>query len=153
MKYLFALSLLVVKLIPGTISFTEAQDPEPEAPVMETFTMKGGTLDPKTGSATISGTYACTGDEINHFYVSVNVNQIVGRRDTIYGSNGFSADFDDICNGDTHSWSVNVRPDRGKFAGGKALVSAWASVCDENWDYCCYGDVEQLVQLKGGPKI
>jgi hypothetical protein len=137
MKYLFALSLLVVKLIPGTISFTEAQ-----APVA---TVKGGTV--KNGIATISGTYTCA-ENFDDGYVDVSVNQKVGRTKTV---NGGDSNYGLTCNGDAQSWSLIVNPYNGKFAGGKAFVSLSYGFWDNDDPYdSVYGSSQQSVQLKGG---
>ena len=144
-----------MKLIPGTILFTEAQPafvpafaPVPSAPVlpavMETFTVKGATL--KNGVATISGTYACTG--ANYLEIGVSLSQTVGRLKTVRGSNYYYREID--CDGETKSWSAEVRASEGKYAGGKAVVDVDYFGCGGS---CFYDEMTQSVQLKGGSKI
>jgi Family of unknown function (DUF6299) len=149
MKYLFALSLIVMKLIPGTILFTEAT----ETPVMETFTVSGATPF-KNGIVTVSGTYACTG-AVDYGYIHVSLRQTVGRLNTVSGYDSIS--LSDACDGETKSWSAEVSPSGGKYSGGKAILSVTYEICEidadnDNWD-CAYDRVEQSVQLKNAPKI
>lgn len=116
---------------------------------LDSFTVnKSGNV--KNGVATISGTYECTGDS---FYGSVELREVVGRTKTIHGYGSFS--YPDTCDGNEQSWTVDIQPYDGKFAGGKATAFGWAEAyeCDEE-DNCDYDstDVQQTVQLSGGNK-
>jgi hypothetical protein len=125
-----------------SISFNEASPP----PTVDITVNRFGTVNTRTGVATISGTFTCTnGDFIDVF---VNASQNVGRLVTIFGSGEF---FDSgTCDGAPHNWSVAVFPQSGKFAGGKALTLNFATSCGPF--ECGFGFVEQTVQLRGGRK-
>jgi hypothetical protein len=123
------------------ISFNEAPPP----PTVEITVNRYGTFNAQTGVATISGTYTCTnGDFIDVF---VDARQNVGRF-TILGSGSFF-DFG-TCDGTPHTWSAEVFPQNGKFAGGKTLTLTFATSCGAF--ECGFDFVEQTVQLRGGGK-
>lgn len=124
-----------------SISFNEIPPP----PTVEITVNRYGTVNSKTGVATISGTYTCTnGDFIDIF---VDARQNVGRF-AILGSGGFF-DFG-TCDGASHTWSADVFPQNGKFKGGKALTLNFATSCGPF--ECAFGFAEQTVQLRGGRK-
>lgn len=124
-----------------SISFNEIPPP----PTVDITVNPYGTVNARTGIATISGTYTCTnGDFIDVF---VDARQNVGRF-TIFGSGGFF-DFG-TCDGASHTWSADVFPQNGKFAGGKTLTLNFATSC--GLFECGFGFVEQKVQLRGGRK-
>jgi hypothetical protein len=120
------------------ISFNEAPPP----PTVDIAVSRFGTMNARTGVATISGTYTCTnGDSIDMF---VFARQNVGRF-SILGSGSFF-DFG-TCDGAPHSWSADVFPENGKFAGGKTITVTFALACGPF--ECADGFVEQTVQLRG----
>jgi hypothetical protein len=49
-----------------------------------------------------------------------------------------------------HTWSADVFPQNGKFAGGKTMTVTFAFSCGPF--ECGSGFVEQTVQLRGGGK-
>jgi hypothetical protein len=53
------------------------------------------------------------------------------------------------CDGAPHTWSAEVFPQNGKFAGGKATTVTAALACGP-FENCASGFVEQVVQLRGG---
>ncbi len=114
------------------------------APVLSSFTVNPkGKVNTKTGVATISGTYACSyGDLID---ILVSAREPVGRF-TILG-NGEFVDFS-TCDGTSRTWSAQVYPENGKFAGGKTLTVNTAYACGAI--DCAFGYLEQKVQLSGG---
>ncbi|HEX5937144.1 MAG TPA: DUF6299 family protein [Actinomycetota bacterium] len=121
-----------------SISFNEAPPP----PVVDIAVDPVGSFNPRTGTATISGTYTCTdGDSIDVF---VEARQRVGRF-VIVGSGGFF-DFD-TCDGEPRTWSVEVFPDNGLFKGGRAMTVAFAFSCGPF--ECVEGFAEQTVRLRG----
>jgi hypothetical protein len=125
-----------------SISFNEIPPP----PTLDITVNRFGTVNARTGVATISGSYTCTnGDFID---VSGEARQNVGRLVTIRGS-FFFFDFG-TCDGAPHSWSADVFPESGKFAGGKAMTVTFAISCGP-FD-CATGYVEQKIQLRGGKK-
>jgi hypothetical protein len=124
-----------------TISFNEV-----EAPTVDITVNRFGVVNAHTGVATISGTYTCTnGDFIN---VSGDARQNVGRLITIVGSFGFSDS--GTCDEAPHSWSADVFPQSGKFAGGKAITVTFAFSCGPF--ECADGFVQRTVQLRGARK-
>ncbi len=79
------------------------------------------TVDPtgqktKSGSAIVSGTVTCTGENIEFTFIDVELQQRVGR----FLISGFGS-IDFPCDGDTHAWSVEVfaeqRPLQGRPRG------------------------------------
>lgn len=123
------------------ISFNEAPPP----PTVDITVDKYGTVNTRTGVATISGTYSCSnGDFIDVFG---SARQAVGR----FFVNGFFG-FTEFgtCDGSTYPWSAQVFGDNGKFAGGKAMTVTFAFSCGVF--ECAEGYSEQVVQLRGGRK-
>jgi Family of unknown function (DUF6299) len=125
------------------ISFNEAPPP----PTLDITVNRFGTVNARSGVATISGTYTCT--DAGFFQTSVSARQNVGRFFTILGSGSFS-DFG-TCDGELHRWSANVFPQSGKFGGGKTMTVTFALSCGSF--QCADGFVEQTVQLRGGPPV
>ena len=125
----------------GNLVFTVDLSPPP--PTLDLTVDSVGQVDAHTGVATISGTYTCTdGDFVEIF---VEASQKIGRF-TISGSGGF---FDlGTCDGTPHSWSAEVFPQNGKFAGGKLQTIISALSC--GLGDCASAFIEQVVQLRGG---
>jgi hypothetical protein len=120
------------------ISFNEAPPP----PTVDITVNPFGKVNARTGVATISGTYTCSnGDFIDVF---VDARQNVGRFTVV----GFGEFFDfDTCDGESRTWSADVFPDNGKFAGGKTMTLAFAFACGSF--ECAEGFAEQTVRLRG----
>jgi hypothetical protein len=120
------------------ISFNAAPPP----PTVDITVNRFGKVKPKTGVATISGTYTCTdGDFIDVFG---DARQRAGRV-FILGSFEF---FDvGTCDGTQHTWTADVFPDNGRFVGGKAMTVTFAFACGPF--ECADGFVEQTVRLRG----
>lgn len=123
------------------ISFNEIPPP----PTVELTVNPYGRVNARTGVATISGTYTCSGGDFIDVFGDVRQN--VGRF-TISGSFGFF-DFG-TCDGQPQLWTAEVFPFNGKFAGGKTLTVAWGFSCGV-FD-CGASYAEQTVQLRGGRK-
>jgi hypothetical protein len=127
----------------GTLSISFKEAPPP--PKVDITVDRFGTVNARTGVATLSGTYTCTNsDAIN---VSLEARQNVGRV-TIAGY-GFFSEFG-TCDGTPHAWSADVASQNGRFAGGKALTLTFAYACGAF--ECSSSYVEQTVHLRGGPK-
>jgi hypothetical protein len=120
-----------------SISFNEVQ-----TPTVDITVNPFGTVNTRTGVATISGTYTCTdGDFIDVF---VEARQTVGR----FAILGFGGFFDfGTCDGEPHAWSVEVSPQNGKFKGGRAMTVVFAFSCGPF--ECAEGFAEQTVRLRG----
>jgi hypothetical protein len=121
-----------------SISFNDVPPP----PTVDITLNPTGTVNTRTGVATISGTFTCSnGDFID---VWVNAHQAVGRF-VIQGS-GEAFEFG-ACDGSAHAWSADVYPYNGKFAGGKTMTVAIGFACGA-FD-CAEGFAEQAVVLRG----
>ncbi|HEY8438707.1 MAG TPA: hypothetical protein VIK65_08865 [Candidatus Limnocylindrales bacterium] len=89
----------------------------------------------KTGIATVNGTIDCSQDV--SVFVGAEIDQVVGRFNTLRGWGGDAVD----CSAADGSaaWTVVVQPEQGKFANGRATLSAFAEV-DICTDEGCIGD-------------
>jgi hypothetical protein len=123
------------------ISFNEAPPP----PTVDIQVNPRGYVNTRTGVASISGWYTCTGGDFIDLFGDAR--QSVGRF-LIRGSFGFS-DFG-TCDGTRRPWAADVFPENGKFAGGKAMTVAIAFACGPF--ECRDGYAEQVVQLSGRRK-
>lgn len=121
-----------------TISF----NPAPPPPTVEVTVNPVGSFDPKTGQATLSGTFTCT--DADFVQILGQLSQSVGRV-TINGSLGFGAT---TCDGTAQPWSATAIPINGKFAGGKSVTVVFSFAC--GFGQCAEGFTQQTVQLKGG---
>ncbi len=121
-----------------SISFNEIPPP----PTVDITINRIGTVNARTGIATISGTVTCTNGEF--IDVFVNARQSVGR--FVVTGDGFFFDFG-TCDGDPRDWSVEVVPFNGKFAGGRAMTVAFGFSC--GLFECSDGFAEQTVMLRG----
>lgn len=115
----------------------------PPPPTVDITVDRFAAFDSSTGRATVSGTVTCTG-EPEFASLETSMSQRVGRF-TIHGI-GFVGV---ACDGTTRAWSVDVTPDHGKFAGGKAATVTFAIACGS---FECGTDFEErTVQLRGKP--
>jgi uncharacterized protein DUF6299 len=122
----------------GTLRISVQEAPPP--PEVSLTVDPVGTFDPKSGSATISGTVTCTGTA-DFAGINGNVTQTVGR----FTINGFFfTSF--TCDGTTQAWTATVTSSNGKFAGGQATVQASAFACNQSG--CGSDSVTQQVRLK-----
>lgn len=115
----------------------------PPPPTVDFSVNRYGTVNTRTGVATISGTYTCRNADV--IDVSIDARQNVGRVSTIFGSGEF-LDFG-TCDGASHAWSADIVPQGGKFAGGKTMTVALWFACGPF--ECSQGFAEQKVQLQG----
>lgn len=97
-----------------------------------------GSVEPKTGVATISGVLDCS--ENSFAFVGVDVQQRKGRS-LFHG--GAGTDFE--CDGPT-PWSVTLTAFDGLFTAGKVSVNAFAKACTFD---CSFTEASADVQLKG----
>jgi hypothetical protein len=119
-----------------TILFRQSTMPEVE------FSVDGyGRFDPRSGSATISGSVTCTAGA--DFSAFVEASQARGRS----GVTGFGSS-EGVCDGSLQRWTVVVEPEVGKFRGGKLETSSFgvASSGDEGLGIL----IDQTVKLRGG---
>lgn len=103
-----------------------------------------GSFSPRTGAATITGTVTCSGGEgegEGKSFINVQLSQLIGRiRITGDGGTEFS------CDGASHAWTAEVLSSAGKFAGGKATVTASSVAC--NVFDCAMAEVSAGVTLR-----
>lgn len=123
----------------GSLSITVDERPPP--PVVELTVNPTGSVNAKTGVATVRGTITCTGSA-DFLGVDGSVRQTVGRF-TISGY--FYLEDSPACDGEAHAWSATVYPENGKFAGGKAKVEAFAYAC---WFECGDASVTTTIRLR-----
>lgn len=125
------------------ISFVEAPPP----PTLDVAVDPVGHFDARTGTATITGSFACTGEP---FFVDIfgDLTQSVGR----FAVQGFffSSTHDPVCDGTEQPWSAEVEPQNGSFAGGQAATVVFGFACGP-FD-CGHDEVEQQILLRGGPR-
>ena len=122
----------------GTLSITVGELPPP--PVIQLSVDQTGRFDARTGAATVTGTITCSGGD-GLGKIGVQLTQAVGRF-KFSGEGG--AEFD--CDGAPHAWTADVLSASGKFAGGKATVSAFAFACGSGG--CSEGGAERVVTLR-----
>ncbi len=123
----------------GTLNLTIDVIPPP--PTVDITVNRFAQFNSRTGTATVTGTAVCTGDP-DFTSVETRLSQEVGRF-TVRGI-GFS---DILCDGTPRTWSVEVLPDNGKFAGVKAASVTFAFACGP---FECGTDFEErTVQLRG----
>ena len=122
---------------------------QPPPPILVFSVNHSGTFDPHTGVATISGTYTCTSTSLGTtFGVLLSLRQDTGR----FTSSGFGGDTaDNTCDGAIHSWSADVSPQTGRFAGGQSTASFTAQACEVVEGNCDRRFPVETVQLRGGP--
>ena len=104
----------------GTLSISVSEAPPPPE---VTLTADGGSFDPMSGGATVSGTYLCTGSA-DYEQIYGTLTQAVGRF-TISGF--FNVPL--ICDGAGHVWTATVTAMNGQFKGGLATIEANATAC------------------------
>jgi hypothetical protein len=121
------------------VTFTKAS-----SPTLDDFTInKFGSVNTKTGAATISGSYTCSHFNFIDFWASAS--QKVGRVATIQGTGFFFGQ----CDGLPHPWSAVILPTSGKFAGGKSISVVTHFGCGL---FNCSSGIssERIVQLRRG---
>jgi hypothetical protein len=120
------------------ISFNAAPPP----PIVDFTVNHFGTVRPRTGIATISGTYTCTNG--NFIDLFADVRQRAGR---LYILGSFEVFDTGSCDGAPRRWVADVVPENGRFAGGKTLTVTSSFSCGVF--ECTEGFLEQTVRLRG----
>lgn len=94
------------------------------------------TVNPRSGVASVAGSITCSQD-LEHVGIYVELSQPVGRFHSVYGWG--DADVACLAADGSASFSLQVWPSGGKFAGGTAFLyaSAGVSFCTEE---DCFGD-------------
>jgi hypothetical protein len=106
-----------------------------------------GSVNAKTGIATVSGNISCTPVSNDSFVTTLAVNGILTQR---LGRQTFQANFSWVgtCTAGPVLWSATAQSSQGLFVGGKAMVSASASAHNSAGDdYASVGPFS--ISLKG----
>lgn len=123
----------------GTLVFHMEEAPPP--PVLSLSVDPIGHVDARTGIATLSGTWSCTG--VAQFAeIDGQLTQTVGR----FVIQGYFYMEIGPCDGSTQHWTATVFPSNGKFAGGKGAAVAFSFACGPF--FCSDTFAEQKVQLR-----
>jgi hypothetical protein len=99
-----------------------------------------GTVSPKIGAATVTGTVSC--NRVATVFVTANVSQVVANRATVQGSTQVAVD----CVAPSVTWIAEVTSSSGAFLPGKATVEASAFACPY---YCHNASASRAVVLRG----
>jgi Family of unknown function (DUF6299) len=121
----------------GTLQINVSELLPPEAAVTVNPT---GSVNPRTGVVTVSGTFTCANADFA--FLDLSVTQSVGR----FTISGFAAPDAEPCDGQPHPWSADVTGSNGRFAGGKASVDAFMFAC--NALTCASDEAIQTVRLR-----
>lgn len=95
----------------------------PPPPEIDVTVDPVGTFNPRTGSATVTGTVTCTAD-VEFAFIDVELQQSVGR----FAISGFGS-IEPACDETTQAWSVEVFASNGLFKGGRAVSLTSAIAC------------------------
>lgn len=117
----------------------------PPPPTVSVWIDSIGRVDPKTGTARLTGTLTCEGDA-EFVELFGELRQRAGRV-IISGFVEFSED-GSVCDGTPIPLTLDVVGSNGRFAGGKAHLEAFAFVCGP-FD-CTEMPIEQDIRLRGG---
>jgi hypothetical protein len=99
-----------------------------------------GSVTPKTGAATVSGTVTCSSPA--QVFVDISASQRAGRVNVL----GFA--FTEVaCDGEA-TWTANLEAFNGRFVGGKLEVDAFAFGFDDQQED--EAEAFAVVRLKGG---
>jgi hypothetical protein len=122
----------------GTLVLTVDEAPPP--PKIDLTVDPTAKYNPKTGSATVSGTIICSG-QVEFTFLYAELTQRIGPG-VVVGS-GYTEAI--RCDGAVQQWSVEVVPFLGqKFIGGKAASFTFAIACGP---FFCSDDFEQRTVL------
>lgn len=126
----------------GNLVFSVDVAPPPPPPLTIALDVNSvGSVVPKTGAATISGSVTCSRPAFVN--VSGELQQKAGR----VLIRGFFGTFFE-CDGQT-PWSASVTGENGRLVGGKALTSVFASAFDPETGEFVSAEATTTVQLRG----
>jgi hypothetical protein len=103
-----------------------------------------GSVNTKTGVATVRGTVTCSSATVLPF-ISVDLSQLFARRVTISGG-GSTADVP--CSPSGTAWSVVVQGSNGRFGAGAATATARTTVCNAV-GACSDAEATKSIRLRG----
>jgi hypothetical protein len=118
-------------------------DAVPPPPTLDLTVDPIGSFDKVSGSATISGTFTCSG-HADFMEIGVQLTQDVGR----FTVSGFGGTFVDapVCDGSVQPWSAEIIGQNGKFKGGRSVVVSFAYACGR-FD-CGFDEEQATVRLR-----
>lgn len=124
----------------GNLVLQARQAPRP--PEVSVTVDPVGTVDARTGVATVTGTLTCA-ETVENAAIDVFLRQRVGRF-VVSGQNGANV----LCvpGGDPEPWSVAVQASNGTFAGGFADAAVQAVGCTER--ECSFAFEEARIRLR-----
>jgi len=118
-------------------------DVAPPPPTVDVTVNPVGQFNKFTGSATISGTFSCSGEAF-FTEIDVQLSQAVGR----FTITGFGSLFSEapVCDGTVEPWSVEVFGSNGKFKGGRAASVTFAFACGSF--ECGFDEEQRIIKLR-----
>jgi hypothetical protein len=122
----------------GTLNITVDESPPP--PDVEATVDAIASFDPRTGTATVTGSVICTGSDATAF-INVQLEQTVGP----FIVTGFGGSVSP-CTETAQPWSALVFTD-GRFVGGRADAAISVQACAPTG--CDFATVEREVKLRG----
>lgn len=131
----------------GQLSFTIDQAPPP--PSIEVSVDPRGTFDPRTGAATLTGTFTCApadGGTVEYAFLDVTLTQRAGR--LYIQAGGYVEPLN--CDGTAQSWTITTEWSNGLFTGGKADAQIFAQACGP--ESCGFFEDVQTVKLSATKK-
>ena len=117
----------------GTLRLEVTETPPP--PVIDMTVDPTGTVDPRTGIATVSGTATCTGGPVRFAYIDTQLQQ-QRNRFTVLAYNTTEI----TCDATTRPWTLVLESPNGPFGQGLASNITVALACGE---LICSADNEQ----------
>ena len=128
----------------GNLVFNLQVESPPPPPLEGGVTIdRIGSFDPRSGSATISGTLACSRPAYVELYVVLS--DRIGRIRVEASSGGFY-----FCEGST-PFEVQITPQNAYLVGGPANIFSFAYFYDPNTGEMTYTETETTVRLRGRP--
>ncbi len=110
----------------GGLVFTIDQAGPP--PSIEVNVDPRGTFDPRTGAATVTGTYTCAASDggiVEYAFLDAQLSQRAGR--VYIQGGGFLEPL--TCDGSQQQWTITTEWSNGLFKGGKADARIFAEAC------------------------
>jgi uncharacterized protein DUF6299 len=125
----------------GTLEISVTEAPPP--PALSLTIDPVGHFNARSGVATVTGTFTCSGLVRTPVFLFASLRQQVGR----FTLSGFGfATIPTACDGTSQPWSLAIRSENGKFAGGRATVTVDAFACGPG--QCGEAQATQTIRLR-----